>query len=168
MTPSTNFLLDAGLLLLAAAAMHDVLARTIPNALPALIACLGAVLHATEGTLTPAIAAAAALFAATLICWRRGWLGGGDAKLLAAASLLLPPDHIPYALTVIALLGAALTLPYIAARGRLPRPPTARRTLPLHVRAWRVERFRLRRGGPLPYAAAIAGGVTLAAFGGAP
>ena len=156
--------LAIGITLLLLAAAHDVVARTIPNSLAILVAALGAALRAADGTLAAALPASMAVFAGAALCWRWRWLGGGDVKLLAAAMLLLPPSGITASLSSIAILGALLALPYIAARGRLPRPPAGHRALPLLRRAWRAERFRLARGGPLPYGAAIAAGTLLAAI----
>jgi prepilin peptidase CpaA len=150
-----------GVALLGFAALHDVVARTIPNWVSAALAAagLGALL------LTPAVSgrlvAAALLFGGAVLLWCAGWLGGGDAKLLGAVGLLLPPDRVNDAVTVIAFAGALLALPYLACRGRIARPEYGR-PHGLPARAWRAERFRLRRGGPLPYGVAIAAG---AAFG---
>lgn len=158
--------LVSGIVLLLAAAAHDVVARTIPNRITLLVAAIGLALRATDGTIGTAIIIALAVFAGAGLCWWQRWLGGGDVKLLAAAVLLLPPGATLANLIEIAMLGAVLALPYLAARGRLRRPLASSRALPLRTRAWRAEQFRLHRGGPLPYGAAIAAGTLLAAVGG--
>lgn len=148
------------------AALHDLVARTIPDALSALTAVGGLALRAVDGTLGPAVLVAALVLATATMCCARGWVGGGDVKLLAAAMLLLPPPVVPVALEAVGLVGALLALPYLAARGRLRRPPAGQRALPLRIRAWRAERFRLARGGPVPYGAAIAAGLVITVLGG--
>jgi prepilin peptidase CpaA len=153
-----------GLVLLGLAALHDVLARTIPNWICAALSAAG--LGAL--CLTPAasyrLLAAALLFGGAVLLWRAGWLGGGDAKLLGAVGLLLPPDRVPGAMLAISFAGAALALPYLICRGRIARPePVRPRGLP--ARVWRAERFRLRRGGPLPYGVAIAAGAAVGLLG---
>ena len=157
--------LGIGIIALLAAAAHDLLARTIPNAAPAMVAASGLALRLEDGTVTVASCAALFAFAACALFWRAGWLGGGDAKLLAAVALLLPPSQVLSTLVGVAGSGAVLALPYLAARGRVARPTPGRRFLTLRVRAWRAELFRLRRGGPLPYGVAIAAGVLLSVLG---
>ena len=41
--------------------------------------------------------ASAAVFALGAVCWRCGWLGGGDTKLLAACAVLVPPVQFCWA-----------------------------------------------------------------------
>jgi prepilin peptidase CpaA len=157
----------AAIALLSAAALHDAAFRTIPNQLAAALALCGLALRASSGNLPGAIIAALIVFVAAAFCWRRGWMGGGDVKLLGATALLVPPGHVPMMLASVAIAGGALTLPYLAARRRLPPPALARPTA-WHARILRAERWRLRRGGPLPYAVAIAAGAGIAiAQGGA-
>ena len=155
-------LLGLGIASLLAAAAQDVLARTIPHAATAAIAVIGLALRLGDGRAVPALTAAALVLAGGWLLWRAGWLGGGDVKLFVAVALLLPPDRLAGAAIAISTSGALLALPYILARGRLARPPPGGRTLSLPLRAWRLERHRLRRGGPLPYGAAIAVGVLVA------
>ena len=38
-----------------------------------------------------ALSAAGIVFGVALVCWLRGWMGGGDVKLLGACALLVPP-----------------------------------------------------------------------------
>jgi prepilin peptidase CpaA len=153
--------------LLGLAAWHDVLARTIPNWIAALLAVIGIASLIPSHAAFARLLAAACLFGVVVVCWRLGWIGGGDAKLLGAIGLVLPPDRLMAAVMAIALAGAVLALPYLACRGRIARPAPLR-PVGLVARAWRAERFRLRRGGPLPYGVAIAVGAAFALFGGAP
>lgn len=149
--------LSAATVLLAYAAAHDIAARTIPDAVPLCLAILGLAARLAEGTLGPAVPITASLAVGCMLCWWRGWLGGGDVKLLAALGLLLPPHRIVAAIVAITWTGAALAVPYIVLRRRLPAPQSDRPS-GLIARIGRAERFRLRRGGPLPYGLAIAAG----------
>jgi prepilin peptidase CpaA len=156
--------LSLAALLLIYAALHDIATRTIPDTIPFVLVALGLTLRLVEGNLLPALLAAT-LFAVCLgFCWWRGWLGGGDVKLLAALAILLPPSHVLPAIAAIAWSGVVLALPYWALRRRLAAP-SLRRPAGFLARIWRVERFRLRRGGPLPYGLAIAAGGLLELFG---
>ncbi len=150
-----------GVVLLLVAALHDVAFRAVPNPLAGTLCVCGLGLRVLEGDLGGGVLAGLIVFVVAAYCWRRGWMGGGDVKLLAAASLLVPPMHVPLTIAFVAMAGGVLALPYIVARRRLSvrscvRPAT------LAARVLRVERWRLRRGGPLPYAVAIAAGVCFA------
>lgn len=150
-------LLYLSLTLLAIAALHDVIARTVPNQLAAALAILGLSVQVLQGSYLLGVPAAVAVFFVAAACWRRGWMGGGDVKLLGATALLVSPESIPALLVSISLFGAILALIYLAARHRVA---VSHAGLPsgLLARALRAERWRLRRGGPLPYAVAIACG----------
>jgi prepilin peptidase CpaA len=145
----------ASLLLILAAAAHDVMARTVPTGLCLVIAGLGFAARVLAGEAASGLAAAAIVFLAAGLCWRRGWLGGGDVKLLAACALVVPPHAVPGLVAGTAIAGAGLALVYVAAR-RWVRPSYGSRPMGLLARAARAERWRLARGGPLPYAVAIA------------
>lgn len=143
--------------LLLFAALHDLAFRTIPDFVSLSVAACGLAVRLASGQLAAAALASVLVFAGAFLCWRYRVLGGGDVKLLAASSLLLAPAAVPMLLARIAIAGSLLTLPYLAARQRLvlasgPRPSG------LAARILRTERRRLRRGGPLPYAIAIAAG----------
>ena len=118
-------------LALIAAALHDVVARTIPNAIPAFVALLGLALRAAEGDLAWGLLAFVLVFAVAVIAWRYHVMGGGDVKLLAACALLPAPGSVADMMVAIALAGGALSLFYLAFRGRrpLPIPPRRRRQI---------------------------------------
>ncbi len=164
---ATEILLAAGLALLVFAALHDAAFRTVPNTVCAGLALCGLLMRGLDGDLPSALAAALLVFACAFICWRLRWMGGGDVKLLGAVALLVPPVHVPMMLISICLAGGALTIPYIIARRRL-RAPTGAKPATVIARVLRTERRRLRQGGPLPYAVAIAAGVCFAIVEGAP
>jgi len=153
----TLTLLAATLLIVAAG--FDVLTRLIPNAIPLMLAVLGLGLRLLDGSWPWALLAAGIVFTLVLLCWMRGWIGGGDVKLLAACALLVPPLSVFPMLTAIGMTGGLLALIYLAARRLVPRPapiPAAQRPHSFIGRALRAERWRLARGTALPYAVAIA------------
>jgi len=153
-------LVAASILLVAMAACHDVVARTIPNGWCVAIAFTGLAGRFIDHTLVVGLAACAAIFIVATVCWRAGWLGGGDIKLLGACALAVPPHLVPALVIDTSMAGALLALVYLAARKRLPQLHSAKPTS-LLARAWRAERWRLARGGPLPYAVAIAGAMVV-------
>ena len=152
-------LIAASAALLLAAAASDLAARLVPNAVCALLAAAGLALRAGSGTLAGGMLAAACVFALAFVCWRRGWMGGGDVKLLAAATLTVPPLLAPRLLLAVALAGGVLAGLYLLLGSVLPPVGSE----PGHHaqglgRILRRERGRIARRGPVPYAAAIAAG----------
>jgi prepilin peptidase CpaA len=137
-----------------AAAFEDFRRMTIPNLLPILL-CAAWPLHiaAAPGLYqaAAAIGCALAVFLAGAVLFARGYLGGGDVKLLSAAALWAGPSGVLGLLLLTGILGGALALfllmPFgnqitAVARGMLGRP-----TAP-------AER---RLSIPVPYGVAIAG-----------
>jgi prepilin peptidase CpaA len=156
----TTQLLAAGVLLLLAAALHDIATRTIPNSFVLCIAGTGFIRQILQGSIMPGLAAFVLVLAAAIFCWRRRYIGGGDAKLLAAASLMVPPGQVMSLILAVAVAGGCLSLLYLSLRWLCTRPraaaiPRSRRPV---ARFLRMERYRLRRGITLPYATAIAAG----------
>jgi prepilin peptidase CpaA len=145
----------AGLIL--AASLHDIVTRTIPHSLLLALAAAGVATGAMDRYLLGSLLAACGVFVVSALCWRRGWMGGGDVKLLGAAALAIPPNSVLTFVAAVTIAGALLALLYLAARP-LVRPPVPVRPDGLLARAMRVERWRIGRGGPLPYACAIAAG----------
>jgi prepilin peptidase CpaA len=150
-------LLLCGILLLACAALHDVVARTIPNWMPLCLTALGLALRIFDGKVIVASVIAATLLILLGLLWLRGLLGGGDVKLIPAASLVFPPSYVPEYVLFVATAGGILALVYLAASRLTRRPrPGLRRGFVARVR--KAEAWRMHRGGPLPYAIAIAAG----------
>jgi prepilin peptidase CpaA len=152
-------LLAAATALLFAAA-HDVAVRTVPNLTSIIVAASGLSLNAMDGHFVSALFSGVLVFAAAWYCWRRGLIGGGDVKLLAACALLVPPESVPELILGTAIAGGLLALLYLGlARlltgGKTPRPDGLAR------RVWRAEQRRIRRRLSLPYACAIAAGAAL-------
>lgn len=107
--------------LFAAAAVTDTRSRRIPNVLPAGLALLGlarmaAALAAGAGGIWADVAAAAAIFGLGAVAFRFGLLGGGDAKLLAAAVLWLGAAALGPFLLATALAGGLLAVGFLLAR----------------------------------------------------
>jgi prepilin peptidase CpaA len=168
-TPAELALLAAALVMLGAAG-HDLVARTIPDALVGAAALIGLLLRVGAGDLGWALTAAALVFAAAALAWRFGALGGGDVKLLGAAALLVPPAAVPALVLAVALAGGVVAAIYLVLRPLLRLSglrPAATPGLSLPARALRAEAWRIRRGASLPYAVAIAAGTlgTLALTG---
>jgi prepilin peptidase CpaA len=101
--------------LMAAAAFEDFRRLVIPNAVIASL-CLLWPLHlaaAQSFNLMSSLSAAgcaATVFLACALLYSRGLIGGGDVKLLAAATLWAGPSSTPALLIVTAVLGGLLTL----------------------------------------------------------
>jgi prepilin peptidase CpaA len=137
--------------LMAVAACEDLRRLTIPNPVVIVLCALWPVHLATApgstlaGSLA-AVACAAVVFIVGALLFSRGFVGGGDVKLLAAATLWAGPAMTPALLALTALLGgvlAVLRLSAIALRAVLASDPAAS--------------FPTARAAPVPYGVAIAG-----------
>src|SRR6266850_843619 len=99
---------------MAAAAVEDFRRLVIPNLLPILLVVLWPVYFASVGpSLYGALASvgcALAVFLGGAILFARGYLGGGDVKLLTAATLWAGPAGTPELLMLTGVLGGALAL----------------------------------------------------------
>jgi prepilin peptidase CpaA len=144
-----------GLLILASA--RDIMTRTVPNWMPAALAVSCAALASFNFRLTWGLGFGCATFLLSLLCWLRGWMGGADVKLLGAAAIAVAPAASVTFVLAVSLSGGILATVYLAGRFVLPRP-APRRPAHLLPRVLRVETWRIRHRGPLPYACAIAAG----------
>jgi prepilin peptidase CpaA len=90
---------------------------------------------------------AAAVLVVAFLCFTRGWIGGGDAKLAATTVLWLGVGHLADYLVYASLMGGALTLLLIQYRA-MPMPRL------LLGREW-AERLHRPDGG-VPYGIALA------------
>jgi prepilin peptidase CpaA len=154
------FLLFAGAVLLLFAALHDIGFRTVPNRISVGLLVCGIVLRLMDGgahELFWGLLCGSAVFMVTYVCWRFGWMGGADVKLLTAAAVFVPPAMVPTLVLMTSMAGGVIAMVYIVGSRLAPRPLPARPS-GLVRRALRCELRRLRRRGPLPYAAAIAAG----------
>lgn len=165
MSPYYLFLLTAALkvaisALLALAAVRDVMTRTVPNWVPMTLAAFAVALALFDFRLFWGLCFGLTLFLFSLFCWWRGWMGGADVKLLGAAGIAVTPGAIGTFLLAVSLSGGVLATVYLAGclvLARFPRPQARR---PRHIlpRVLRVEAWRIRHRGKLPYACAIAAG----------
>jgi prepilin peptidase CpaA len=160
-------LLSTCIVLVLVAALYDLATRTVPNWMAMALAALGIVQRSVDGTIGASLIAAVAIFCGAALCWRRGWLGGADVKLLAAAAVVVPPSQVFDLLTLVALAGGVLALFYVVVR-RLGPAPKRHRPRSLPARIARVERWRLCRRPTLPYVCAIAAGLVLTLIGARP
>ena len=154
----------AGMIL--AASLHDIVARTIPNGLALALAAGGIAASVAAGHFFGSFLTASGVFIASAMIWRRGWMGGGDVKLLGASALGIAPGSVLTFIAAVSIAGGALAIFYLLARS-LISASREQRPVGLLARAARVERWRIRRGGPLPYACAIAAGLFFVNLSGA-
>src|SRR5580765_3896245 len=96
------------------AAAHDVAVRTVPNLMSLIVALSGLGLNTLDGRLLTALFNGGIVFAGAWYCWRKGWIGGGDVKLLGACALLVPPAAVPEFMLSTAVAGGVLALLYFA------------------------------------------------------
>lgn len=151
----------AGILLLLYAAWRDVATRLIPDEISIALALIGLATRLADGWLAAlaSVGVAVLVFAFLLFLAMRGALGGGDVKLAAALAVGLAPAASWDFIVLSVLFGGLLGVAYLLARRR---DPLERRRAPAgpHASLLRriavAEAWRLRRGGPLPYAVAIA------------
>ena len=142
--------------MMAFAASSDLFTMTIANRVSLILVAgffLLAVLIGMSGAVMLShVGAAAAVLVVAFVFFTRGWIGGGDAKLAAAAVLWLGLGHLADYLIYASLLGGALTLLLIQFRA-LPMPHL------LVGRDW-AERLHARDGG-VPYGIALAAAALL-------
>ncbi len=137
---------------MAFAGAMDFFTMTIPNRVSILLIGAFAVAAVVAGMPLTAVAnhvlAGILLLACGIVMFSRGWLGGGDAKLLAAAALWIGFDNLFIYLLQVTMLGGLLATTLMGFRGF---------TLPVRFTAeeW-VNRLHKADGG-IPYGIAIAG-----------
>ncbi len=159
MTLIQTLLLSAFPLLVILAALSDITSFTIPNRISALLIAAFAALVLLQARPMGEIGADAAVFVVALLAgiamFAMGWIGGGDAKLMAAASLWLGVGAMPVFLVVTALAGGALAVLLLNARSSWAQSYLASGP------GWLAR--LAKPGGEVPYGVAIAAGA-LAAF----
>lgn len=152
----------AALCVLAGASLVDLRRRIIPNEAAAFVAVSGIALNliARPGGAWATVALSLIVLFALALAAHLAVVGGGDAKMIAAVSLLVPPDGLPTLLLAIALAGGLLSLVYLALRSwlRRMRPEAPSRHGAIN-RFLRRERARILATSTVPYSLAIFGGV---------
>jgi prepilin peptidase CpaA len=112
-----------GICIFAVVAYGDIRTRRIPNEFVIAILALAAFRIAVVGDRIAALytlAAGVALFAATFLLFWRGFLGGGDVKLMTATALLIGYHDLFQFLFVMSVSGALVALAVLS-RDRLGR-----------------------------------------------
>jgi prepilin peptidase CpaA len=146
-------------ILVIVAALTDVTSFTIPNRISALLALAffptALALARPVGEIGMDVGVFCGALVAGMAMFAVGWIGGGDAKLLAAASLWLGVSGVPVFLMVTALTGGALAMLLINVRSPWVQPYLA------GAPSWLAR--LATPGADVPYGVAIATGA-LAAF----
>jgi prepilin peptidase CpaA len=146
------------IVLLLYVATIDIATRLIRNEICLALALLGIVSQlASPMQVAESLIAATILLMLLLVIYQRGWIGGGDVKLLVALAVGLPMMGVIQLLTITALAGGILALVHLMMR-ILPYPRLAPAGSSLVRRVYAVERWRHLRRAPLPYGVAIACG----------
>jgi prepilin peptidase CpaA len=109
--------------LMIAAAVADFRRLVIPNGIVVALCILwplhvGSARGASLGTALESVAAAMAVLAAGAFLFARGLVGGGDVKLLAAASLWVGAAAVPALMTATAVIGGVLAVAFLSPIGR--------------------------------------------------
>src|SRR6476660_4453070 len=153
--PTAGFL---EILLLLYVATIDIATRLIRNEICLALALLGiAGQFAGPMQIAESLVAATILLLLLIVIYQRGWIGGGDVKLLVALAIGLPLIGVIQMLTITALAGGILALVHLMMR-LLPYPRLAPAGSSLVRRVYAIERWRNLRHAPLPYGVAIACG----------
>jgi prepilin peptidase CpaA len=144
------------------AAFEDLRRLVIPNALPLCLCVLWPLYIAPTASLVGAggaVGCAAIVFIAGALCFSRGFLGGGDVKLLTAATLWAGPGLTPSLLLATGVLGGALALALLV-------PPCAHLATLARVKLGAATELQPshRMTTPVPYGIAIAAAALLVIF----
>ena len=160
-TPAVAFLWVLSQTSLFVAAVSDFRHRIIPNQLVMLTAACGIAIRllVDPRSIGWSIGIGGVLLIVLGLGAHRLWIGGGDAKLLAAVTLLVPPGGIMALLLVIAIVGGLLSGIYLIAHA------TARRSALMAVTG--AGRVPLVLSRSIPYGVAIFIGAALIALTGA-
>jgi prepilin peptidase CpaA len=163
-------LLATSAILLAVASLNDIATRTMPDLPSIVLVVIGIAARLADGNAATALAASVGVFLLCGLCWRFGWLGGGDVKLLAACAWLVSPAQVPQLVLLTAIAGGVLACLYLTLNRVMKYASRAQacatRPQSLAARIWHVERWRIRRRAPLPYGCAIAVATLLTLAGG--
>jgi prepilin peptidase CpaA len=140
--------------LLIAAAIQDMRSLRISNLLvvAVLAVAIARAFIVSDQTWWEHLASFAITLAAGTLLFSRGWMGGGDAKLLAAASAWFGLAQLAWYIAAVAMLGGVLTLILLPLRRLRPASEADG--------GWRG----LKRGRSIPYGVAIAAGALATAW----
>src|SRR5258708_14719980 len=126
--PTASFL---EIVLLLYVATIDIATRLIRNEICMVVAIVGmGSQFASPMQVAESLIAATILLLLLLVIYQRGWIGGGDVKLLVALAIGLPMMGVIQLLTITALAGGILALVHLMMRLLpYPRPAPARSSL---------------------------------------
>ena len=133
-----TLILLLGIALFAVAAYGDVRSHRIPNVLVAAVAALGLARLIVIGDLSNAlytISASVVVLVLTFLLFWRGFVGGGDAKLITATALLVGYHDLFHFLVLMSICGVLVTLAMLVThRSSAKQPqPKARLAVPYGV-----------------------------------
>jgi prepilin peptidase CpaA len=144
-------------LAMAFAASIDVFTMTIPNRVSLLLVVsfvmIALVVQPAGAVIGRHVVIAAIVLAVSVGMFALRWMGGGDAKLLAAVSLWIGPELFVDYLSLVAILGGILSMAVLLYRSITLLPAFLRQ-----------QRWALRlheRTGGIPYGVALGGGAML-------
>jgi prepilin peptidase CpaA len=145
--------------LLMIAAWWDVATRTIPDTIGLLLVATGAIARILNGPEALAFSAGTALllFVLLLVAYSRGFVGGGDVKIMTALAVGLSPFDCYRFVIATAIAGGFLGICYLLL-SRRPAGMRERKGASLLGRVVAIEFWRIRRHRSLPYGVAIAAG----------
>ena len=142
--------------LMAFAAASDLFTMTISNRVSGLLAAAFLVLAVAAGIapydILSHLGAGALVLAAAFVCFAMGWVGGGDAKIAAAAALWFGFGHLMNYLLYASLFGGVLTIMLLQMR-QWPLPYA------LTGQTW-LMRLHAKESG-IPYGIALAIGALM-------
>jgi prepilin peptidase CpaA len=145
--------------LLMIAAWRDVATRTIPDMIGLLLVAAGAIVRILDGpeAFAFSVGTALLLFVLLLVAYSRGFIGGGDVKIMTALAVGLSPLDCYRFVIATAIAGGFLSICYLLLSRRPPSIKKSKRTS-LFGRVVAIEFWRIRRHRSLPYGVAIAAG----------
>ncbi len=139
------------------AAFYDAATMTIPNwislGLIALFAMTIPLSGQSWGVIGYHVLVGLGALVLTITMFAFGWIGGGDAKLFAAAALWMGWPGLLMFSAYAALAGGVLTVFLLIVR-KYP--------MPSHLESWEWSARLLKKGGDVPYGIAICAGALLA------
>ena len=137
--------------LLLVTAWRDVVTRTIPDTIGLVLVATGAIARIVNdgpSALALSIGAALLLFVLLMVVYSRGFIGGGDVKIMTALAVGLSPLDCYRFVIATAIAGGFLSIGYLLL-SRRSAGIHARRTSVL-ARVVAVEVWRIRRRWSLP------------------
>lgn len=140
--------------LLLVAGIFDLITMTIPNWISGLMIVsfftFALVLKMPASEILQCLAVALAVLLLGMAMFNFGWIGGGDAKLMAATALWMGWAYVPAFLLGVCLVGGAVTLALIGAR-TIPLPKKISRI------SWIARLHSAEEGVPYGIAISVAG-----------